>query len=59
MKTAMTIGAVAASLVLAGCGGDGGSESASSSQVGTFIDSPVSGLEFVSGETVTPAARVP
>lgn len=49
MKTAITIGAVAATLVLAGCGGGGGdSESASSSQVGTFIDSPVSGLEFES-----------
>jgi len=50
MKTAITIGALAATLVLAGCGGGGGgdSESASSSQVATFIDSPVSGLEFES-----------
>ena len=59
MKTAITLGALAAILALAGCGGGGGSESTStsSSQVGTFIDSPVSGLEFdaPSGHGITDA----
>jgi len=59
MKTAITLGALAAILALAGCGGGGGSESTStsSSQVGTFIDSPVSGLEFdaPSGRGITDA----
>jgi len=59
MKTAIKIAALAAALALAGCGGGGGSESTStsSSLVGTFIDSPVSGLEFESpsGSGITDA----
>ena len=57
MKTAIKMGVVAAALALAGCGGGGGSESASISLVGTFIDSPVSGLEFESpsGSGITDA----
>jgi hypothetical protein len=48
MKTAISIGAFATALALAGCGGGGGTATTSSNLVGTFIDSPVSGLEFES-----------
>lgn len=53
--------AIASSLILAGCGGGGGGGTtaapSSTSLVGTFIDSPVSGLEFesASGNGITDA----
>ncbi|MDD4882735.1 MAG: hypothetical protein PHX10_14240, partial [Gallionellaceae bacterium] len=53
MSRAINIGAVAAVLALAGCGGGGGgstgsTSTSSASAVATFIDSPVSGLQFES-----------
>ena len=57
MKTSIKIGALAAVLALAGCGGGGGGGTTSANLVGTFIDSPVSGLEFesTSGSGITDA----
>ena len=51
MSRAIKIGAVTAVLALAGCGGGGGgstSGTSSASSVATFIDSPVTGLQFES-----------
>lgn len=58
MNLSIKVCALTAALVLAGCGGGGGGGGGTSaSLVGTFIDSPVSGLEYASasGSGITDA----
>lgn len=57
MESAMRICALAAALALAGCGGGGDGTDVGTSQVGTFLDSPVSGMEYetASGSGLTDA----
>ena len=57
MESATRICALAAALALAGCGGGGDGTDVGTSQVGTFLDSPVSGMEYetASGSGLTDA----
>jgi len=45
----LALSAIAGTLLLVGCGGDSSDSTTTSTQTGTFVDSPVKGLYYVSG----------